>query len=284
MTLSGVGMFALASLAVLASGCGGRATTTTTRNVTGSNESTAGAATMPDGSGGNQSPGGAGTTGLEGLAGSESEMDAGVGAPCMTTATGSVAVSGSIRGFKVDAVVRDNGIETYFLGPGASGSSEYSQLFDGIYDAGNAAEQFEVRTPSDAVTAKLSGWASATAAEVGTYPPAGCAYFTFEMRLPIPPGVVCPAKFAPCGPECEPVGELALCSPARPKVRYSARPAATCSSNVPSALGDWRLQLTSVCPHPVADTLVNFETHGHLSATLVNEADASDTVSMSLDF
>jgi hypothetical protein len=42
--------------------------------------------------------------------------------------------------------------------------------------------------------------------------------------------------------------------------------------------------LTSVCSHPISDTLVKFKTHGHLNATLINEADASDSVEVNFDF
>jgi len=51
-----------------------------------------------------------------------------------------------------------------------------------------------------------------------------------------------------------------------------------------SGEGEWLLQLTSVCSRPIADTPIRFKTHGHLSATLINDADASDSVEVELDF
>lgn len=218
---------------------------------------------------------------------SDPQTEVGVTGPCtIQTMTGSsVPVTGSIRGSRVDAVVRDNAMQTNFLGPGGSGSSAYAQSFSGTDGTnGSLADEFVFRMPSDVVSASLSGWAGATAAEVGLYPTTGCGGFVFEMRLPIPSGVVCPLGFGNCGPDCEGGGEIGVCMPAQPKVRYRAVPGGPCSSSGSSAAGDWQLMLASVCPHAVSDTLINFETHGHLTATLINEADASDSVAMNLDF
>jgi hypothetical protein len=42
--------------------------------------------------------------------------------------------------------------------------------------------------------------------------------------------------------------------------------------------------LTSVCPHPVSGTLINYQTHGHLTATLIDEVDVSDSVAVNFEF
>src|SRR5689334_2111823 len=68
-----------------------------------------------------ESNGGAATS-HAGSGGSEFEMAAGGSADCTSTAP--VTVSGSIRGPKVDAVIGDAGMRTFFLGPGASVTSE----------------------------------------------------------------------------------------------------------------------------------------------------------------
>jgi hypothetical protein len=193
-------------------------------------------------------------------------------------------VTGTIRGAGVDAMLSETGLETTFIGDG-SGSSPYAQSFDRGYDAaGKLVEEFGFAMPSDVVTASFSGWAGATAAEVGSYRSQGCAGFVFEMVFPIPAGIVCPSKFGPCGSQCDPVGELAICQPAHPKLRYHAWREAPCFPSGAAGEGEWQLELTSVCSHPISDTLIRFKTHGHLNATLINEADALDRVEVKLDF
>jgi hypothetical protein len=190
-----------------------------------------------------------------------------------------VPVTGSLRGLSVDAMVSDQRLVTSFLGPGASATSPYGQSFD---VAGTTPEgAFVFRAPADVVTASFEGWAGAAAAEVGTYSPMG-GFFVFELAFPIPSGVVCPSRFGNCGPLCASVGEAGICTPTNPRVRYSTLDEASSSGMAASA--DWQLQLDSVCPRPSNGTLINFETHGRLSATLVNETDASDTVEVNLDF
>jgi|SRR5688572_28707968 hypothetical protein len=189
-------------------------------------------------------------------------------------------VSGTVRGPWIDAVLRENGLRTHFLGPGGSAFSAYSQSFERVVDAGGAvADEFAVRMPSDVVTASLTGWAGTAASEVGAYSELDCGWFSFEMTFPVPDGIVCPSQFANCRPDCEPSGELGLCVPASPKVRYTA--VSACEA---SAHGNWQLELTSVCPHPVSGTLINYQTHGQLTATLINELDASDRVAVNFEF
>lgn len=48
--------------------------------------------------------------------------------------------------------------------------------------------------------------------------------------------------------------------------------------------GNWQLTPTSVSPHVVPGTLINYLTHGHLAATLVNQNDPSDSVVLNLYF
>jgi len=213
--------------------------------------------------------------------------DAGLPGPCVgeTAAGSSLSVTGTVRGPGVDAVLSERGLETTFIGPEGSAPISYSQSFGRGYDAaGNLVDEFGFAMPSDVVTASFSGWAGATAAEVGSYRSQGCTGFVLEMVFPIPAGLVCPAKFAPCGPQCDPAGELAICLPAHRKVRYRAWREAPCFPSGAAGEGEWQLEVTSVCSQPIPNTFINFKTHGHLSATLVNEADASDRVEVNLDF
>jgi hypothetical protein len=208
-------------------------------------------------------------------------MDAGVSGACpgQGAQRSPTPVTGTLRGARVDAVVRDGGVETNFLGPGGSPTSEYAQSFSTANANGKAADSFVFSLPTDVVTASLAGWVGATGAEVGSYAGVGCGGFTFEMSFPIPPGVVCPAMFGDCGPDCKPSGEAGICLPANPKVRYGNARSSPCLP-----VGDWHLELTSVCPRAASGSLVHFVTHGHVSTTLTNEADATDTVVMNLDF
>jgi len=44
------------------------------------------------------------------------------------------------------------------------------------------------------------------------------------------------------------------------------------------------LTITSVESHAIPDTVLNFQTHGRLTATLVNSVDATDSVQLDLEF
>ena len=208
-------------------------------------------------------------------------------APCTDQTIGDnpIPVHGSIRGPKVDGVVSDNGLGTMFLGPDGT-VSPYSQWFQSTVDSlGSPANDFLFDMPADVFSASLSGGTGTTSPEVGSYDSAtNCGWLRFEVSLPIPPGVTCPNTYGPCGPDCEGVGEMVICEPAHPKLRYIALPAAQCSSYQDPAKGDWQLTLSSVCSHVVPGTYLNYVTHGHLTATLVNEADPSDSVVLDLDF
>ena len=262
---------ALSLVAALTNACGARSRDSNTR----------GGATVPDGGAM------AADSGAMAADSGVSAMDAGMPSPCTgETARGpSLSVTGTIRGAGVDAVLNEAGFETTFLGPQEPGPILYSQSFGGGYDAaGKSVDEFAFAMPSDVVTASFSGWAGATAAEVGSYRSQGWTGFVFEMAFPIPAGIVCPVRFGPCGSQCEPVGEAGICRPAYPKLRYRAwREASSFPSEV-AGEGEWQLELTSVCSLPLSETFVRFKTHGHLNATLINEADASDSVEVKLDF
>ena len=49
-------------------------------------------------------------------------------------------------------------------------------------------------------------------------------------------------------------------------------------------MGEWLLTLTSVSPLAVPYGYLHYQTHGHLTATLVNLDDPSDSVVLALDF
>lgn len=209
---------------------------------------------------------------------------AGSSGACASEATGpsSTAVTGSVRG-SVDGVLLEGGVTTRFLGPGSSAFSDYAQSFEAGVDAGGKlVNAFELRIPSDRVTASFTGLAGAAASELGVYSELDCGWFRFEMTFPVPDGIVCPSFIGNCRPDCEPSGEAGVCMPAAPKVRYAAESA--CSDGAASARGSWQLELTSICPLPASGTLLNFQTHGRLTATLVNELDAADTIELELEF
>lgn len=203
-------------------------------------------------------------------------------------------VHGSVRGTKVDGTVCDNGLGTFFLGPEDSGLTPYDQDFftttassGAVPDASGAggAYGFVLAGPADAVSAELSGFAGVQAAAAGTYgSTTNCGWFDFEVTLPIPPGVVCNARYSPCDPGCEGVGEAFICEPARAKLKYRGRSAAICQAQQEPAQGDWQLTITSVTPLDSPDGYQHFQTHGELTATLVNQGDASDSVVLDLDF
>jgi len=215
-------------------------------------------------------------------------VDAGVPGPCTgATMLGSLAfVSGTIRGSRLDAVVRDRTMRAALLGPAEAPLSGYQQSFDAFASPdGRLHDPFVVNDPPEVISNSLRGYAGLAAAAVGTYSPSsnGCGYFVFEEQLPSPPGVACSRQLAPCDPQCMPSGEVGICVPREPIVRYRAVAAPCVQANGPAA-GDWQLTLTSVCPNALADTGIMFESHGHLTATLVNDDDATDTVVMNLDF
>jgi len=279
----------LSLVAALSNACGARSRDSSPRSGAAGNESETDSGAMAADSGAMAADSGAMAADSGAIAADSGAiaLDAGMPSPCVgETARGpSLSVTGTIRGAGVDAALNATGLVTTFVGPGGSASSPYLQSFERGHDAaGKLVDEFGFAVPSDVVTASFSGWAGATAAEVGSYRSQGCTGFAFEMAFPIPDGTVCPAPYAPCGPQCEPVGELAICQPARRKRRYRASREAPCIPSGVAGEGEWLLDLTSVCAQPISDTLIRFKTHGHLHATLINEADASDSVEVNLDF
>lgn len=205
-----------------------------------------------------------------------------------------IPVRGTVRGPTVEGEVCANGVGTFFLGPEDT-NHNYDQDFftntwlDAPYSpTGYDSSQvygFLITKPADALWAVLTGWTGATAAEVGAYDSAtNCGYLDFEVTLPVPPDVFCTKELAPCDPGCEGVGEMWVCEPANPILHYWARPSAVCGTNQDPAVGSWVLTLTAVSPYIPGDGYKHHETHGNLTATLVNQADPSDSVVLSLDF
>ncbi len=220
-------------------------------------------------------------------------------AQCATQVLDSVLfpVGGTVHGPRVDGVVCDNGLGTSFNGPeDVSFDPPYLEDFytTTVYTGAvprnsNApgAYGFLIRAPADALSADLSGWTGASAPTVGSYDSTrNCGGLDFNVTLPVPPGVVCTSVHGPCDPGCELVGyEFATCEPANAHLHYLARSVASCGAYADQpAQGDWQLTVTSVSPLAVPMRYWNFKTHGHLTATLVNQADASDKVLLNLDF
>ncbi|HET7542041.1 MAG TPA: hypothetical protein VFK05_19375 [Polyangiaceae bacterium] len=205
-----------------------------------------------------------------------------------------IPVHGTVTGPKVAGVICENGLGTFFLGPEDSGLTPYEQAFyTTTKDLGAVVSPsamtgtygFHLTAPAAAVSADLSGWVGASAAVVGTYTSAAnCGFFDFTVTLPIPPDVVCTTPFSPCDPGCEGTGEAFVCVPAPARLRYQARPAATCQSQPDPAQGGWQLNVTSVAALGASDTHRHFNTHGQLQATLINRDDATDSVTLDLEF
>ena len=206
-----------------------------------------------------------------------------------------IPVRGTVRGPRVDAESCDNGLGTFFIGPQEPNLISYVEDFftsDWLdsalpYGADNPGFfGFLLRAPADALSADLSGGIGVGAAAVGTYDSlTNCGGLDFKVTLPTPPDVVCSYDVGPCDPGCEPGGgEMMLCVPAPVTVLYQARSAASCGANQAPPAGNWQLAVTSVSPLAAPSGYLNFQTHGHLTATLVNLADASDSVVLNLDF
>jgi hypothetical protein len=88
----------------------------------------------------------------------------------------------------------------------------------------------------------------------------------------------------PCDPGCEGYGEMAVCRPGHPRILYLARSDTPCQSGQQADMGNWLLSLDAVAPLPESGTFVNFVTHGHLSAVLVNASTPWEIVAVELDF
>jgi hypothetical protein len=211
-----------------------------------------------------------------------------------TISSGLFPATGTIRGPKVDGVTCENGLGTHFHGPGAANYSSYTQS---LYTTSWYSSSVRSSSQDDSLvygfllaeptrsTADLSGWVGATSNEPGIYTGVeNCGYLDLVVSLPIPAGIVCSIPFAPCDPGCEGVGEMWICAPAHPRLYYAARSSAACGSNQEPAQGNWELTLTSASALSEPHGYLNFQTHGHLAATLVNRDDASDSVVVSVDF
>jgi hypothetical protein len=188
-----------------------------------------------------------------------------------------IPVRGTVHGPRLNGVLCDGRVGTAFFGPNGTAFGSYGQAFSGGYD------NLVLDVPADAVTAYLTAGVGTTGPEIGTYDSATtCGYFLLEVRLPIPPGIVCPSEYGPCGPDCAGVGEMVICEPTNPRLRYLARPSASCGSDPPA--GGWQMTLTSIAPYSSGYPLIGYLTHGHATATLVNENDPSDAAIVDLDF
>jgi hypothetical protein len=197
-------------------------------------------------------------------------------------------VSGTIRGPRLDGELCEQGLGTFFLGPDDLDRT-YNQIFytTKTYSVHDSAlvYGFLFREPADAQGGDLSGDLDVPAAATGTYDSTtDCGLLDFVVTLPIPPDVVCTTEFHPCDPGCEGYGEMWVCKPAHATLHYAARSSATCAADQDPAQGNWQLTLTSVSPYIERTGYKHHETHGHLSATLVNQADPSDSVVVELDF
>jgi hypothetical protein len=197
-----------------------------------------------------------------------------------------IPVRGTIRGSRVEGEICNNGVGTYFLGPDGAAGSSFAQSLDTTMELSDArVDDFQFSMPPDVFSASISGFAGATSAEVGNYSSTeNCGWLNLELTFPIPPGVICPNQFGPCGPDCAGEGEMFVCMPAHPRRLYEARPGAQCVFGNAPPQGEWQLTITSVESHAIPDTVLNFQTHGRLTATLVNSVDATDSVQLDLEF
>jgi hypothetical protein len=240
--------------------------------------------------GGSSAAGGVGAGLMAGgTSGADEPAEAGAPGQCVSSGTlnpHQIPVQGTVRGPRVDAVLCDNGVGTIFLGAGAAAGSSYTQGLDTTTTESSEPlpDDFLFSMPSDVAFASLSGWVGATTAQIGAYSSGeNCGWLALELSFQIPSGVVCPRFPEPCGPDCEGEGEAGVCRPAHPTWRYTASSGSQCGS-FDDPRGQWQLTLTSVSPHVVPGTLINYSTHGRLTATLVNEREPSDTVVLDLEF
>jgi hypothetical protein len=194
----------------------------------------------------------------------------------------------TVRGPKVEAETCKNGVGTDFFGPSDRVPPNSQDFFTTAAPVGYAGSQFYgflMRAPADALSGVLRGTVGASAAEVGAFDSAtNCGWLDFEVTLPVPPDVFCSTTYGPCDPGCEGHGEMFICEPANARLLYSARPSAACAIGQDPAVGSWVLTLTSVSAYIPGEGYGHYDTHGNLTATLVNQADATDSVVLNLDF
>ncbi len=221
-------------------------------------------------------------------------VDGGPSPPCapQTLDAVLVPVTGTVTGPRVDGSVCDDGLGSFFMKDGLyapyvqsfSTTSQYSSRIDPPGPMESWVWGFLLRQPANS-TAILSGWVAASDPLPGEYDSeSNCGYLNFEVSLPIPPGIVCPAEFPPCGPDCEGVGEMWVCQPAHPRLHYAARSPVHCLSYDDPAQGSWNLRLDEVSPLDPSAGRPTWRTRGHLTAALVNQGDAADSVQLELDF
>ena len=197
-------------------------------------------------------------------------------------------VRGTVRGPKVEAEACKNGVGTDFFGPSDRVPPNSQDFFTTAAPVGYAGSQFYgflMYVPADALSGVLRGTVGASAAGVGAFDSAtNCGWLDFEVTLPVPPDVFCSTTYGPCDPGCEGHGEMFICEPANARLRYSARPSAACATGQDPAVGSWVLTLTSVSAYMPGEGYAHYDTHGNLTATLVNQVDPTDSVVLNLDF
>jgi hypothetical protein len=191
---------------------------------------------------------------------------------------------GTFTGPNVDVLVCDGGIIVQHYGT-THFATPYVQSFDNNVVASGS---FSIREPQNVQGADFTTLLGMNSNTTGTYTSAEtCGNVILCFYFPIPAGLDCSTHAGfECPPGCELVGPSfdLTCMPMQPEICYSAQGSSNCYETQ-DPVGSWQLTLTSISPAPVLSGFVSwYLTHGSLTATMVSEHDASDTVSLSLEF
>ena len=193
---------------------------------------------------------------------------------------------GTFTGPNVDVLVCDGGIIVQHFGT-THFTTPYVQWFENNIDVA-ASGSFSVRKPQNVQGAGFTALLGMNSNAAGTYTSAEtCGNVIVCFYFPIPAGLDCSTDAGfECPPGCELVGPSfdLTCMPMQPEICYSAQGSSNCDETQ-DPVGSWQLTLTSISPAPVLSGSVSwYLSHGSLTATMVSDHDASDTVSLSLGF
>ena len=221
--------------------------------------------------------------------GPEANDDSGFTNMCSMNATvlpPDVPGHGTFTGPNVDVLVCEGGIIVQHFGT-THFTTPYVQWFENNIDVA-ASGSFSVRKPQNVQGAGFTALLEMNSNAAGTYTSAEtCGNVIVCFYFPIPAGLDCSTDAGfECPPGCELVGPSfdLTCMPMQPEICYSAQGSSNCDETQ-DPVGSWQLTLTSISPAPVLSGSVSwYLSHGSLTATMVSDHDASDTVSLSLGF
>jgi hypothetical protein len=190
---------------------------------------------------------------------------------------------GTFAGPNVDILVCDGGVHGYLFVPTGS-TSPYIESFDDNLTVASSA-RFSIRQPQNVESVDFLALFGVSSLNPGTYTSAQtCGSVGLCLSFPIPAGLDCSTDAGfDCPPGCQLVGpSFALtCMPVQPTTCYIAQGSSDCVFDTQPPMGAWQLTLTSIALFSKA---TGYVTHGSLTATMVNDQDATDTFSLSLEF